>query len=228
MATLGPDWKSKLETLTRGLEWASGVCGVWKFQDDAFQAPESNDPWFELRMMRVFSIGNDETLQCDNIDPATGQPDVESPRKEVVVGQREFRAELRVFGRDQDHDVVAWVIADRTRTRMGLPYFRDEFLNRTPRVDDQPPIIPSANMAIVELFDVFAMPPTNQVVMDRWQSEAVLEMRLATTVAEDDPAAVGTWIEQVEVSSNLLQPDGETPLDSTLQLNNRLIDASTP
>jgi len=227
MATLGPNWQTKLKTLTRGLEWASGVCGVWKFQADAFQAPESNDPWFELRMARVFSIGSDEVLQCDNIDPETSAIDVVDPRKEVVVGQREFRCEFRAFGRDQDHDVVAWVIAERTRTRMGLPYFRDEFLNKTPRSDD-PAAVPSADMAIVELFDVFPMPPTNQVIMDRWQSEAVLEMRLSTTVAEDDPAAVGTWIEQVEISSNLLEPDGETPLDSSIQLNDRLIDARTP
>ncbi len=228
MGTLGPTWKTKLDTLTRGLEWASGVCGVWKFQDDAFQAPESNDPWFELRMQRIFAVGGaDEVLQCDNIDPATGLPDATNPRKEVVVGQREFRAEFRAFGRDQDHDVVAWVIAERTRTRMGLGYFRDEFLNKQPQVDD-PAAVPSANMALVELFDVFPMPPTNQVIMDRWQSEAVLEMRLSTTTAEDDAAAVGTWIEKVEISSNLLQPDGTTPLAPTLQLNNRLIDASTP
>ena len=225
MSVIGPDWKTKLDTLTRGLEWASGVRGVWKFQDDAFQAPESNDPWFELRMARVFSIAPDETVQCDNVDPVTALPDVESPRKEVVIGQREFRCELRAFGRDQDHDVVAWVIAERTRTRMGLAYFRDEFLNKTPDPND-PAAVPSANMAIVELFDVFPMPPTNQVIMDRWQSEAVLEMRLATTVAEDDPAAVGTWIEKVEISSKIKQPDGVTPIDSSLQLDNRLIDAS--
>ncbi len=225
MSVIGPDWKTKLDTLTRGLEWASGVCGVWKFQDDAFQAPESNDPWFELRMARVFSIGPDETVQCDNVDPVTKLPNEVNPRKEVVIGQREFRCELRAFGRDQDHDVVAWVIADRARTRMGLAYFCDEFLNKTPDPND-PAAVPSANMAIVELFDVFPMPPTNKVIMDRWESEAVLEMRLATTVAEDDPAAVGTWIEKVEISSNILQPDGVTPIDSSLQLDNRLIDAS--
>ncbi len=227
MATVGPNWQYKLEALTRGLEWATGVCGVWKFQADAFSAPDNNDPWFELRMRRIFEIARDEVLQCDNIDPNTGEPDVVSPRKEVVVGQREFRAELRVFGRDQEHDVVAWVIADRARTRMRLPFFRNEYLNRTPNVEDTSLIL-SANMAIVELFDVVPMPPTEKVIMDRWQSEAVLEMRMATTVAEDDPAAVGTWIEQVEITSNILQPDGATPIDSSLQLNQRLIDASTP
>lgn len=227
MANIGPDWQTKLATLTRGLEWASGVCGVWKFQADAFQAPQNNDPWFELRLRRVFVIGIDEVLQCDNIDPTTNLPDLVDPRKEVVVGQREFRVEFRVFGRDQDHDAVAWVIADRTRTRMMLPYFRNEFLNKVP-VSTDDAAVPSANMAIVEVFDVMPMPPAEKVVSSRWQSEAILEMRMSTTVAEDDPAAVGTWIEKVEISSNLLQPDGETPLDPSLQLDKRLIDPSTP
>lgn len=226
MATIGPDWATKMATLTRGLEWASGVQGVWKFQADAFQAPQNNDPWFELRMRRVFAIGKAEGLDVDNIDPATGAIDVTNPRKEVAVTQVEFRCEMRVLGRDQDHDTVAWVIADTARTRMGLPYFRDGYLNKTPDPND-PAAVPSANMSVIELFDVVPMPGP-EVVADRWQSEAILELRLATTTVQDDPAAVGTWIEKVEISSNLLQPDGETPLPTPLQLDDRLIDASTP
>ena len=234
MATIGLTWQQKLDLLTRGLEWAAGrpgerICGVWKFQADAFEAPKSNDPWFELRMRRVFELGPAEVCQVDNIDSVTNQPDPTNPRKEVVVGRREFRCDMRVFGRDQEHDVVAWVIAERARTRMRLSYFIDEFLNKIPPppADPNDPVIPSANMSIIELFDVVAMPPTEQVIMDRWQSEAVLEMRMATTVAEDDPSAVGTWIEKVEISSNILQPDGVTPLPAALQLDNRLIDASS-
>lgn len=221
MATSG--WANKLEWLTRGMEWATGVCGVWKFQMDAFQAPENNDPWFELRMRRIFETGQDEVCQVDNIDPVTGLPDATSPRAEVVVGQREFLCELRVFGRDQEHDVVAWVIAERARTRMRLPYFRQTFLSPPPADD-----IIQPEMSLITLFDVVPMPSPEQVVMDRWQSEAVLEMRLATVVRESDGAAVGTWIEKVALSSDkLLQPDGETPLDDSIQIDT-LIDASSP
>jgi hypothetical protein len=224
VSNIGPTWQDKLATLTRGLEWASGVSGVWKFQDDAFQAPRNNKPWFELRMRRVFALAPDEVRDCDNIDPTTGDPDVTNPRKEVVIGQREFRCEMRVFGRDQDHDVVAWVVAERTRTRMRLPFFTNEYLNKPP--DPDADNVPSANMALIELFDVIAMPPPDKVVQDRWESEAVLEMRLATSVAEDDAASTGTYIEKVLISSDLLQPDGVTPLAASLQLNDRLIDGS--
>ncbi len=226
MAVVGADWKCKLATLTRGLEWASGVPGVWKFQNDAFQAPSSNDPWFELRMRRLFEVAPAEVVACDNIDPATGQIDLANPRIDLTVLTLEFICELRTFGRDQEHDVVAWVIANTARSRMRMPYFRTEFLNKTPNVADPNPV-PSANLAIVELFDVVAMPGP-EVVSDRWQSEAVLEIRLATTEAHTDPAGVGTWIEKVEISSNIKQPDGATPIDSTLQLSDKLIDASTP
>lgn len=223
MSNIGPTWQDKLDTLTRGLEWASGVSGVWKFQDDAFQAPQNNKPWFELRMRRIFSLAPDEVRDCDNIDPATGNPDVTNPRKEVVIGQREFRCEMRVFGRDQDHDAVAWVIAERTRTRMRLPFFTNEYLNKPP---EDPDNVPSANISLIELFDVVAMPAPVKDVQHRVQSEAILEMRLATAVAEDDAASTGTYIEKVEISSDLLQPDGVTPLAEALQLNDRLIDGS--
>ena len=225
MTTVGPNWRTKLATLTRGLEWASGVKGVWKFQHDAFQAPQNNDPWFELRMRRIFELGPDEVLNCDNIDPNTGEPDATNPRKEVVAGQREFRCEMRVFGRDQEHDQAAWVVADRTRSRMRMSHFTNEFLNKPPTDPDD---VPSANIALVELFDVIAMPPTVKVVSDRWQSEALLEMRFATVTAEEDDAAVGTWIERVEISSDLRQPGGVTPLDSSLQLDDVLIDGFPP
>ncbi len=218
-------WKSKLDILTRGLEWASGVDGVWKFQHEAFQAPKNNKPWFELRMQRVFAIGPDESIDCDNIDPVTGQPDIINPRKEVVVGQREFRCDMRVFGLDQEHDVVAWVIADRTRTRMRLPYFTTEFLNKPPT---DPNNVPSANIALVELFDVVPMPAPIKVVDARWPSEAMLEMRMATTMTESDAAATGTWIEAVEISSDLRQPGGVVPLDPSIQLNDVLIDTRQP
>ncbi len=224
MPTIGPTWSDKLDILTRGLEWATGVSGVWKFQHEAFQAPQANDPWFELRMMRVFAIGNAEVVNAENIDPNTGLPDVTNPRKEIAVSQKEIRCDMRVFGRDQQHDVVAWVIADQARTRMRMPYFTDEFLNRQTTLEDTDDV-PSANLAIVELFDIVPMPPPQEVISNRWQSEAMFEMRLSTSTAEDDPAAVGAIIEAVEITSNLLQPDGVTPLDPSIQLTDELIDA---
>ena len=215
MGTVGPTWSDKLDTLTRGLEWATEVQGAWKYQHGAFQVPQNNDPWFELRMMRVFSVGNAEVANCPNIDLNTGDPDATNPRKEVAISQKEFRCDVRVFGRDQSHDVVAWVVADKARTRMRLPYFTGEFLNNQADTTGAP----SMNMAIVELFDIVPMPPPTQAVQNRWQSEAMLEMRMSTSTAEDDPAAVGSIIEAVEISSDL------QPLDSSLQWDNELIDA---
>ena len=229
MSTVGPTWTDKLRSLRLGMEWASGLCATWKFQNDAFQAPENNDPWLELRMLRVFELGPADVLQCDNIDPVTGLPDADNPRAELAVTTSEFICEGRFFGRDQEHDVVAWVVGDEARRRMRLPYFRQTFLDPPATV-----AAPSPNMALIELFDIVPMPrfenrssnAHGQKVQQRWQSEAVLEMRLSTTFADDDAASVGTWIEQVEISSDLLQPGGGSSLDPSIQLNNELIDAT--
>jgi hypothetical protein len=223
MTTVGATWQHKLDSLTRGLEWASGVCGAWAFQADAFQAPDHNDPWFELRMGRITRLGQDEVCSVDNIDPSTGLPDVTNPRAEIAVGQREFIAQLRVYGRDQEHDTVAWAIAEKCRTRMHLDYFNTTFL-RIPFIDGAANAM-DPQLAIVDLFDVVAMPKPEQVISNRWQSEAVLEMRMSTKVAETDGAAIGTWIEKVQLTSdNLLQCGGD-PLDASLQIDT-LIDAS--
>jgi hypothetical protein len=202
-------WLDKTEALRDMIAWASGVCGDWKFKAAASGLPDDNVAWFELRMGRINALGIDETRYTDNIDPVTGLPDVNSPRKDTQCGQRVFGVEARFFNRDQEQDVVAWVAADRTRSRLRMGYAREEWLD--PNV-----------LSIVEIADVFAMPNPTQAVQMRWQSEALFEMSFATVIAEDDDAAVGSWIESVEISSTLRNPGG-VPLDPAVQLNNEVM-----
>lgn len=209
MAETFPTWQQKVDAIKAACEWATGVCGDWKYKARAFELPENNEAWFELSMGRIRSLGIDDICRIDNIDPATGQPDVEYPRKDVVVGQRQFFVELRTFNRDQEQDVVAWVVADRARTRLRLPYARDEFFR-------------AAKIGLAELFEVVPMPSPQNVVQERWQSEAVLEMDLTTSIVESDGAAIGTWIESLEISSNLRNTGGD-PLAATLQLDNEVM-----
>ena len=139
----------------------------------------------------MIEIGIDEIRYEDNIDPSTGEIDVENPRADVVCGQRSFTVEIRFKNRDQEHDSVAWVVAERTRARLRMSYPRDEWLR--PNV-----------VGIVELHQVIPMPDPRGAVEMRWQSEAVLEVNVTTAIAERDPSAVGTWIEKVEVAGTLI------------------------
>lgn len=180
-----PKWEDKTEAIREAIQWASGVCGDWAYKKEAFSLPEDNTAWFELRMGRLRGLGVDELRNEDNIDPLTGEIDVEDPRAEVACGQRQFRVEVRFFNRDQEQDVVAWHVADTARARLRMSYPRERWLR--PNV-----------VSIVEMLDVFPMPSPIKVVQDRIQSEALLEMDFATVIAQRDASAVGTWIEAVE------------------------------
>jgi hypothetical protein len=183
-----PTWEDKTNALRDAISWAAGgICGEWAYKHEAATLPDDNDAWFELRMGRMLEIGVDESRNEDNIDPSTGEIDFDNPRAEVSCGQRQFMIEVRFFNRDQEHDVVAWLVADRARTRLRMSYPRDKWLR--PNV-----------VSIVELLNVIPMPNPKQVIDMRWQSEAVIEMDFATIVAERDKAAVGTWIEKVQMA----------------------------
>ena len=73
------------------------------------------------------------------------------------------------------------------------------------------------------MFEVVPLPSPQTVVQDRWQSEAVLEMDLTTSIIESDGAAIGTWIESVAVSSNTLKNSGGVPLAAGIQLTDEVM-----
>jgi hypothetical protein len=203
-----PTWLQKCDAIRDACAWATGVCGDWAYKKEAFELPEDNEPWFELRMGRMRELGVDDICYTDNGVPA-GDPGGEFPRQDTIVGQRQFFVEMRTFNRDQEQDVVAWLVADRARTRLRLPYAKERFL--TP-----------VNVALAELFEVVPMPTPRAPVEQRWRSEAVLEMDLTTVVAETDGAAIGTWIESVEISSDLKNCAGVS-LDPSIQLDNEVM-----
>ncbi len=196
-----PTWEKKTEALVDAISWAAEICGDWAYKKEAATLPDDNDAWFELRMGRMLELGVDETRNEDNIDPETGEPDVVDPRAEVICGQRQFMVEVRFFNRDQEHDSVAWLVADRARARLRMGFPRDEWLR------------PNA-ISIVELLQVIPMPNPKQVVDMRWQSEAVLEMDFATVIAERDASNVGTWIQKVQVAGTYNCAQDPGPFDS--------------
>lgn len=209
-AQLHPTWSQKTEAIRAAIQWAAfNICGDWKFKKEATSLPDDNDAWFELRMGRLLEVGTPDIGHEDNIDPTTGDPDVESPRKEVIYSGREMYVEVRFFSRDQEHDAVAWVVADRARSRLRMPYVKERFFS-------------PVGLSILEFLEIFPMPSPEKVVEYRWESEALFEMQFFTILSEVDNAAVGTWIETVEITSELKNPGG-VPLDSKLQLDKEVM-----
>lgn len=204
-----PTWLQKVNAVRDAVAWATGVCGDWAYKSSAFSLPEDNEAWFDLRMGRILTLGMDETRNVDNIDPLTGDPDVENPRAEVACGQRQFFVEIRAYNTDQEQDSVAWWVLERARTRLGFDYVESKFLA-------------PVNVTIVETLQVIPMPAPRKPVEMRWRSEALLEFDLSTVSTEQDDAAVGTWIETVEISSQMRNAGGGL-LDPSVQLNDEVM-----
>lgn len=209
-----PTWQDKTDAIRESLLWAAGprVCGDWAFKKEAFSLPDDNDPWFVLRMGPILEYGVDEQTNLDNIDPVTGEPDVDEPRSDMVVGQRLFTVQVRVMSRDQEHDTVAWIVAERIRSRMRFRYVKDKWF--------RPKCVALVSMG--QVIPIPQPPAKPEAVELRCQSEAVLEVSLATVITETDAAAVGTWIEQVEVTSQIRNAGG-TLIDSSLQLDQEVM-----
>jgi hypothetical protein len=208
-AAPAPSWLQKVNAIRDAFAWATRVHGDWKYKKEAFSLPDDNAAWFELSMGRMLELGVDEIRNEDNIDPVTEEPYPDKPRAELVCGQRQFFVEVRAKSRDQEQDAVAWLVLDRARARMRMRHVRDSFLR-------------AVDVNIVEMLQVIPMPAPRKPVALRWQSEALLEIDFTTVINERDDAAVGTWIETIEISSQLRNPGGVL-LDPSLQLDNEVM-----
>lgn len=216
-----PDWDAKVEAIKKWVCWATRANGDWYYRDTYQGTPQPNEPYFQLLLRRLVELGVPEVQQIDlenpPANPCVPLPNATQaePRAEMVVSNRLLHIDLRVHSYDQNANQAAWAVADATRSRMRMRTPRDRFLS-------------PCQISLVETFQVIHMPnraraeegdrdkptPTD----DHFYSEALLELKLATVVAETDNSAVGTWIERTEVSSNLLHGPGN-PLAPVLQLD---------
>ena len=193
MTATAPDWPHKLLALQRAVHWAAMRRATVVFRDSnqADSARESGQPWITLALDRITSIGQDTVTLFDQGGGAY---------VELYSGQRQFTVELRAYSREQSMGLQAWYLADQVRSRL-----------RRSVVAREQWFTPS-DIAIVELRDVVNLSPRNWA--GRAESEAVLEMDLATSVCELDPANATTYIETVLLSSAI------TGLDPSLDLTN--------
>lgn len=213
-----PSWGQKTDAILDWVAWATSAKGSWFYTKQSRGTAQPNKPYFELFVRNIIEVGVPEVLQIDLENPPDQDTNgavplptatADDPRAEVVVSQREIQIDLHVHSFDQDTNQTAWVVADTARTRMRMPAPQERFIR-------------GKGLGLIELFQVVNMPTPVETTDDRFFSEAVLEMRLATSVAASDESAVGTFIERTRITSNLIGVDGQ-PLNSAIQINNELM-----
>ncbi len=189
-----PDLSHKFEAFREALEFSSGHEIFWINQNEGGIVREENTVWGELKPLSIASVGIDEKRNEE-----TG--DATNPRQEVICGNRIIRFQLNMRSRDQEHTYTGWYAAEATRTKLRSAFVRDQFLD-------------PYDLSIATVGDVIDVP---EVFDERLEDVAILEFNLNTTLNITDAAMVGTWIEEIEVTSNLI------PLDTSLQWNDEVI-----
>lgn len=190
-----PDFPDKFDAFRKAIEVASGCPVFWKFQSLEGRHREANRVWGELKPFSILPIGVD---WVKNVDEGT----VEYPRVEVVCGYRRVVFQLNFVSRSQEHKMSAWYAAIRAQSRIRYSFINAEFFA---------PFC-MALETVGQVLDV----PEGQVWDDRVEDVALLEITMSTTLEDRDAAAVGTWIENAVIASNLKNAGGIS-LDPSLQ-----------
>lgn len=199
-----PGWPAKMHAIQDAIHWAADrVVVVFRDSNQGGRVREANEVWLELHLDRIDSLGVDGSVDVEGADP--------NDRVPVMCGVRSFTMDVRAFSRSQEHDQAAWYALERARLRFRAPFVKDEWLK-------------PANLAIVEAAQLVNLP---KVWDQRVEDQGVLELRMATTVSDQDAAYTGTWIDRVLVSSTLKAFDGQN-LDPALQLDNESMGADPP
>ena len=182
--------------------WATGVTAVWGDQPDGGLVRDSDAPWIELRPKRIMKVGTDEKIHEE-----TG--DATWPRREVTVAQRVLTFEMRGFSRSQDHWAAGWAALLDAHIKMENRAGKDKYFS------------PNC-LSLNTVGDIINM-PTERIFDSRIEDIAMFEFSMNTTLTDIDSRSIGSWIEQVEVTSEIKDAGGEDLLDSSIQLNDEVL-----
>jgi hypothetical protein len=217
MTYTAPDLDKRMDAIREWATWAAGCKVVWIDQSDRDRIREPREYWGELRPRRISTLGTDEIVHVD-LEPTADPGDLplEHPRQDVVYSLKVIEFDLRFKARDQRHLRSAWYAAVKAQTRIKNPYALEKWFK---------PLC----WGVAEVGDVLNM---GEIMIhdDRIEGSAIFTFNMSTTISDTDAAAVGTWIEKVEISSKdeqgnpgLIQADGVTPLDPSLQFDKEVI-----
>ena len=193
-----PDLPVQMRAFAKYVEWAAGCVAVWINTNEHGLVREDEGAWCELSLSR-FKKTSKEIRERD-----TGA--LIYPRQEVLNIEGILQIQANFKSRTQDLDDAAYNYATKAQNLIDLPYARQTFL--TPN-----------QLSLNVVGDVIDMPKS---VDDRVEDIAVVEYDLNAVLTIEDSAAVGTYIEHIELTSNIKNVIG-TSLDSSLQLDDEVI-----
>jgi len=184
------DWDVMQETLEKWVKLNTNIPVVWNKQDAENYGP----PVVELKISTFQQIGEDE-IRSEYNDAATDGRDLMI----TIAGQRRFTLGCKFRSRDNRPGYAAQAYAEKLRNSSVKP--------------STTALLRSGEMAI------FKADPTidlSNIFQDREESIAVLDIHMGTVVNESSESEFATYINTVEVTSNVVDVSGD-PIDDSLQ-----------
>lgn len=186
------DWAVQQAAIEK---WFKGVTGLPVSWDK--QAAQNNKrPSAELGVFSFKGVGEDE-LRFEVDDDADDGRDL----LYTVVGHRLFTLTCKVRSRDNRPGYAAAAYLEKARTSLAFPSTRTIFSD--------------AEIALVNAEALVELPGSFD---NREESFAVLDIHLSTVVNESDESEFATYINTVEVTSDLIDLDGNS-LPNSIQIS---------
>jgi hypothetical protein len=190
------DWETIQTALTAWMTAATNLPVIWDLQAAVY----NNKPVAEMRIFASQGVGTDELRRAyDGTAPAG------SELQYTVSGHRIFTVGCKVRSRDNRPGYAAPAYLERARTSLTKPSVIALFQN--------------AEIAII---GAEAVQDLSGWFQDRQESFASMDVIMSTVVNDTDSNEIGTYINTVEISSNVVDVSGVS-ISNTLQLVNEEI-----
>lgn len=188
------DWQKIQDALIEWFQLATGLPVMWYGED----AENTQPPFGELQVTSSTGLGIDERRETYDDTQATGEEVVRTQ-----FGNRLFMLNCRVETRDHRPARSAHYYLEKVRTALFQTYSQTRFR--------------AANLAVVGAEPLINL---DTFFNDRQKSEARLDIRFATIIEETDPRDRGGFIDTVLVTSDILDPGGDS-LSNSLQMDDQ-------
>jgi hypothetical protein len=182
------DWATQQTAIEKWFKKATGLPVEWTKQP----AEHNRRPCAELWVNTFQSVGEDELRSTLDEDATDGRDLLYE-----VCGHRLFILTCKVRSRDNRPGYHAGAYLEKARTSLAKPSTKSIFSD--------------AEIALINAEAVAELPG---LFDGREESFASMDIRLSTVVNESDESEAGTYINTVEITSNIIDIDGNSLANS--------------
>lgn len=180
-----PTLPQKMEAIRNAISWAGrGLPVFFVRQKEGGRIREPNRNWGEIELFSIRTIEQDYVTDIDRDNETGNDPE---PRQEIAIGTRQITLQLSIRSRTQEPEKSGWYDATDLSLRLAYSRVADIWLR--------------PNNIVLNQISVINDKPYNYE--NRIEDLALFELVFLTVIEDNDSTARGTWIESIDVTSEI-------------------------